>query len=49
MDTYDHELKRKIDAWVREQLTASPEWEPERYITIRQHLEADAPSQESGS
>lgn len=26
MDTYDQELKQKVDAWVREQLTASPEW-----------------------
>ncbi|MGW2840633.1 hypothetical protein ACWCWD_22920 [Streptomyces sp. NPDC001493] len=49
MDTYDQELKHKIDAWVREQLTASPEWEPERYTTIRQHLEGDAPSRESDS
>ncbi len=49
MDAYDQELKHKIDAWVREELTASPDWEPEQYITIRQHLEGDASSQESGS
>ncbi|WP_187645830.1 hypothetical protein [Streptomyces sp. TRM49041] len=49
MDTYDEGLHHKIDAWVREQLTASPEWEPEQYITIRQHLEGDAPPREAGA
>lgn len=49
MDTYDEDRHYKIDAWVGEQLTASSEWEPEQYITIRQHLEGDAPYQEAGA
>ncbi|MER5974510.1 hypothetical protein ABT112_33220 [Streptomyces sp. NPDC002055] len=44
MDTCDEELNHKIDAWVREQLAASPEWEPEQYVTIRQHLEGSSPA-----
>lgn len=37
MDAYNDELGDKIEAWVREQLTASLEWEPEQYVSIRQH------------
>ncbi|RPE32889.1 hypothetical protein EDD38_1159 [Kitasatospora cineracea] len=44
MDTYDERLRKDIDAWVEEQLAASPEWGPEKYLTIRQHLEGDTPS-----
>jgi hypothetical protein len=44
MDTYDEELGHKIDVWVRVQLTASPEWAPEQYISIRQHLEGETSS-----
>lgn len=46
MDTYDQELKHKVNAWVREQLTASPEWGPEQYVAIRQHLEGPNSSAE---
>jgi hypothetical protein len=46
MDTYDQELKHKIDAWVREQLTTSPEWAPERYASIQRHLEGHDSSAE---
>ncbi|MFF8499592.1 hypothetical protein ACF07L_02890 [Streptomyces anulatus] len=46
MDTYDEELNRKIDAWVREQLTASPDWNPEQNIAIRRHLESPDSSAE---
>lgn len=35
---------KDIDAWIQDQLTAAPEWPPERYVTIRQHLEGDPPS-----
>ena len=44
MDTYDERLGKDIDAWVEGQLAASPEWEPERYANIRQHLEGSAPA-----
>ncbi len=44
MDTYDEELDGNIDAWVQEHLRASPEWAPERYVSIRQHVEGDTPS-----
>ncbi|MFF5106061.1 hypothetical protein [Streptomyces sp. NPDC000134] len=42
MDTYDEELTTSIDAWVEAELAASPEWGPEKYATIRQHLEDSA-------
>ncbi|WP_188303151.1 hypothetical protein [Streptomyces sp. CBMA123] len=44
MDTYDEQLGRDIDAWVEEQLAASPKWAPERYAAIRQHLEGSEPA-----
>lgn len=44
MDTYDKELGQEIDAWVQDQLAASPEWAPEVYVSILQHLETDAPT-----
>ncbi|MEU8783078.1 hypothetical protein [Streptomyces sp. NPDC048637] len=40
MDTYDEQLGRDIDAWVEDQPAASPE----RYASIRQHLEGDLPA-----
>lgn len=48
MDTYDEELRREVEAWVREQLTASPEWAPEQYTSIRQHLEGPASTELDG-
>ncbi len=44
MDTYDERLGRDIDAWVEDQLAASPEWAPEQYASIRQYLVGDTPS-----
>ncbi|MFE2760398.1 hypothetical protein [Streptomyces halstedii] len=44
MSTYDEELNASIDAWVEAELAASPEWGPEKYATIRQHLEGSAPA-----
>ncbi|MEU3041927.1 hypothetical protein ABZ700_13420, partial [Streptomyces diastaticus] len=32
--TYGEGLKRGMDAGVRERVTASPEWEPEPYVTF---------------
>ncbi|MCH0560725.1 MULTISPECIES: hypothetical protein [Streptomyces] len=49
MDTYDEDLTHKIDAWVQDQLKASPEWPPEQYISIRQHLEGTTPPREAGA
>ncbi|MFF7991959.1 hypothetical protein ACFZDG_19460 [Kitasatospora xanthocidica] len=39
MGTQDEQQGEGIDAWVAEQLAASPEWTPERYARIRQLLE----------
>jgi hypothetical protein len=39
MDTYDERLGEDIDAWVEDQLAASPEWALEQYVSIRKHLE----------
>jgi hypothetical protein len=47
MDTYDEVLGRKIDAWVEDQLKVSPEWTPECYASIRQHLDGDSPAAEA--
>lgn len=44
MDTYDEELGKSIDAWVEAELAASPEWAPEKYASIRQHLEGSEPA-----
>lgn len=44
MDTYDEGLGKNKDAWVEAELAASPEWGPERYASIRQHLEGSAPA-----
>lgn len=43
MDTHDDKLSKIIDAWVEAELTASPEWEPEKYDSIRQRLEGSPP------
>lgn len=40
MDTYGEKLNHKMGARVREQRTASPEWEPEQYFSIWQRLGA---------
>ncbi|WP_328957991.1 hypothetical protein [Kitasatospora purpeofusca] len=39
METYDERLGRYIDAWVEDQLAASPGWAPEQYASIRRYLE----------
>ncbi|MFE9425310.1 hypothetical protein ACFYNO_20325 [Kitasatospora sp. NPDC006697] len=44
MDTHDEQLGRDMDAWVEEQLAASPAWSPERYASIRQRLEGSEPA-----
>src|SRR5215203_1034191 len=44
MDSCYEELGGNMDAWVEEQLAASPEWAPEHYVSIRQRLEGDSPS-----
>ena len=44
MGTYDERLGGGIDAWVEGQLAASPEWTPEQYVSIRQHLEGGSPA-----
>ncbi|MCC9308693.1 hemerythrin domain-containing protein [Kitasatospora sp. RB6PN24] len=46
MITKDEQMSKAIDAWVEDHLATSPQWTPEQYAGVRQHLEGDAPSGE---